>query len=232
MPLRAGRRLAAFAGLVLAACTPLAVPRSSPTVSPSASAGELHQLEAEDVQTLDPALIDDPVSLAVGAEMLEGLTSLDPSGRPQPGLASSWEVSDRATTYTFHLRDARYQSGAPVRAQDAIADWSRALSPAVNSPLAVFFKPLGASHVGDRLAGLTAPDDRTLRIHLAAPDSELLSLLAYPPYWLFDPASVGPAPSGSGPFRLAEWKPGRDLRFESSPGYWGAAPRITRVRIG
>ena len=75
-------------------------------------------MEAEDAQTLDPALIDDPTSLAIGGELFQGLTRLDASLRPAPDLAQRWDLSDGGRTYTFHLRTARYHSGAPVHAGD------------------------------------------------------------------------------------------------------------------
>jgi len=93
-------------------------------ISPApAAASHLQLIEAEDAQTLDPALIDDPTSLAIGSEIFQGLTRLDASQRPVPGLAERWEISDAGRTYTFHLRNAHYQSGATVQAQDAITAW-------------------------------------------------------------------------------------------------------------
>jgi hypothetical protein len=62
-------RAASAAGLALtllaSSCTP-ATPKPSPSVSP-AGASHLQLIEAEDAQTLDPALIDDPTSLQIGS---------------------------------------------------------------------------------------------------------------------------------------------------------------------
>src|SRR5437588_5623159 len=119
-------RATCAAGLAL---TLLASSCTSATPTPSGSprplgAGHLALIEAEDAQTLDPALIDDPTSLAIGSEIFEGLTRLDANQRPVAGLADHWEIANGGKTYTFHLRRARYQSGNAVQAQDAVAAWT------------------------------------------------------------------------------------------------------------
>ena len=186
-------------------------------------------MEAEDAQTLDPALIDDPTSLAIGGELFQGLTRLDASLRPAPGLAQRWDLSDGGRTYTFHLRTARYHSGALVRAQDAVADWTRALAAQTASPLTTFFGPLGAHYPGDTLTTVQALDATTLRVTLLQADSEFLTLLALPPYWLYDPAGTGLPPSGSGPYVLDSWQRGRSLTLHSAAG--AAPPRVRSVSI-
>jgi ABC-type oligopeptide transport system substrate-binding subunit len=224
------RILAGLALMTLAtACVP-GVPPPSPTPSGSTrvTATHLELTEAEDAQSLDPALIDDPTSLAIGSEIFEGLTRLDSSQHPIAGLAERWEVGDSGKSYTFHLRSARYQSGTTVRAQDALASWSRALAPQTNSPNTIFFAPLGARSSGDALTSVQVLDDRTLRLRLAEPNSELLSLLALPPYWLTDPNQLT---SGSGPFRLDRWDRGRGLHLSAFDGYWGPRPSVRKVDI-
>lgn len=225
---------------LLSSCTvhlgpqPTAHPNPSPSPPTFIS---LRLLEADDVETLDPALIDDPTSLAVGQELFEGLTRLDHQLLPVPGLARSWEVSDSGRTYTFHLRDATYQSGASVQAQDAVAAWTRALDPKTASPLAAFFAPLGARHAGDQLTGVEAVDPQTVRLRLPGPNSELLTLLALPPFWLYDPKAVGShfgdqaSSAGSGPYVLDRWDRGRSLSLHGWSGYWGRAPQVRSVSM-
>ena len=185
-------------------------------------------IEAEDAQTLDPALIDDPTSLQIGSEIFQGLTTLDANQRPAPGLAERWELTDAGKTYTFHLRVARYQSGATVQAQDALTAWTRALDPATASPETIFFSPLGARYPGDALTSVEVVDKRTLRLHLPQADSELLTQLALPPYWLADPKQPT---AGSGPYHLDRWDHGRSLLLTAFDGYWGLRPSVQRVDI-
>jgi len=234
---RASRAAALALSLIVVSCTSQPPPRPSPTPSATVAPTSLHLLEADDVHTLDPALVDDPVSLSVGNELFEGLTRLDASNRPAPALAERWEIGNSGRTYTFHLRAARYQSGAKVQAQDALTAWARALAPGTASPLTVFFAPLGARYTGDPLTSVEVLDGRTLRLNLPKPDSELLTLLSLPPYWLYDPKAVTaafgnePVAAGSGPYRLERWERGRKLGLRAFDDYWGARPPIRTVDI-
>jgi ABC-type oligopeptide transport system substrate-binding subunit len=223
-------RAALGAGLALTLLVTSCTSAPKPTPSPHSVSGatQLRLIEAEDAQTLDPALIDDPTSLQIGSEIFQGLTSLDANQRPVPALAERWELTDAGKTYTFHLRTARYQSGATVQAQDALTAWTRALDPATASPDTIFFSPLGARYPGDPLTSVEVVDSKTLRLRLPQADSELLTLLALPPYWLADPKQPT---AGSGPYRLDKWDHGRALQLTAFDSYWGPRPSVRRVDI-
>src|SRR2546428_4580493 len=219
--------------LLLSSCNLPGLPTPSASASPvnTSRVSHLQLSEAEDAQTLDPALIDDPTSLAIGAELFQGLTRLDATHRPMPALAQSWEITDSARVYTFHLRAAKYQSGATVQAQDAVTAWKRALAPETASPLTTFFAPLGARYPGDSLNGVQAVDNKTLVVRLPEPDSSLLTRLALPPYWLDDPRLNSAVSSGSGPYHLDKWDRGRTLHFSAFSDYWGSRPQVRRIDI-
>lgn len=224
------RLVAGLALTFLASSCTIGPPAASPLASPHTSAGANHLqlIEAEDAQTLDPALIDDPTSLAIGSEIFQGLTRLDANHHPIPGLAERWEIADSGKTYTFHLRAAHYQSGTSVLAQDALTAWTRALAPETHSPNTIFFAPLGARYPGDPLSTVQVVDNTTLRLRLTKPDSELLTLLALPPYWLMDPKQMT---SGAGPYRLDRWDRGRSLSLSAFDTYWGPHPSVRKVDI-
>jgi ABC-type oligopeptide transport system substrate-binding subunit len=231
---RAGRARSLALGLCLISISCTNAP-ASPSPKPTATPGvaRLLLLEADEPATLDPALIDDPVSLNVGSELFEGLTRLDSKSQPMPGLAERWELSDSGRTYTFHLRNARYQSGVAVGAQDAVAAWSRALNPATASPLTAFMAPLGVRYPGDSLNTVDVVDAKTLRVRLPQPDSELLTWLSLPPYWLYDPSTANGQPSGSGPYRHQRWERGKAVHLTPSDSYWGGrqGPRTVDIEI-
>jgi oligopeptide transport system substrate-binding protein len=219
--------------LLLSSCNLPGLPSPSASASPRNTSRVAHlQLgEAEDAQTLDPALINDPTSLAVGAELFQGLTRLDATQRPVPALAQSWAISDAGRAYTFHLRSAKYQSGVTVQAQDALTAWKRALAPDTASPLTTFFAPLGARYPGDSISGVQVVDQKTLVVRLAQADSSLLTRLALPPYWLDDPALNGAVSSGSGPYHLDKWDRGHGLHLSAFSDYWGPRPQLRNVDI-
>src|SRR3989440_11470679 len=219
--------------LLLSSCNLPGTPTPSASASPpnASRLAHLQLIEAEDAQTLDPALIDDPTSLAIGSELFQGLTRLDASLRPVPALAQSWEITESARVYTFHLRAAKYQSGATVHALDAVTAWKRALAPETASPLTTFFAPLGARYPGDALTGVQAVDPKTLVVRLPQPDSSLLTPLALPPYWLDEPGLKGAVSSGTGPYHLDKWDRGRGLHLTAFSDYWGPRPQVRGVDI-
>ena len=58
----------------------------------------------------------------------------------QPDVAERWDVSPDNKTYTFHInRDATYQDGRPVSADDVKYSFERALSPDTASIVAENF---------------------------------------------------------------------------------------------
>jgi len=64
----------------------------------------------------------------------EGLVRIDQDSTIQPLLATSWELDDAGTTYTFHLREGvKFSNGDEFTADtakfsiDRVADWSNGL---------------------------------------------------------------------------------------------------------
>jgi oligopeptide transport system substrate-binding protein len=230
---RASCAVGLASALLLSSCNlpGLPTPSASPSPGNTSRLSHLQLIEAEDAQTLDPALINDPTSLAIGAELFQGLTRLDATLRPVPALAQSWEITDSGHVYTFHLRAAKYQSGATVQAQDALTAWKRALAPETESPLTTFFAPLGARYPGDSLGGVQVVDSKTLIVRLPQPDSSLLTRLALPPYWLDDPHLNGAISSGSGPYRLEKWDRAHGLHLNAFSDYWGPRPPVRSIDI-
>jgi len=85
------------ASMVLAACQP-----------GGAATGKVLNmaLGPGDIPTLDPALGTDTSSIQVIIETFVGLTRADEvTNIVGPGMATSWDISDDGTVYTFYLRD-------------------------------------------------------------------------------------------------------------------------------
>jgi oligopeptide transport system substrate-binding protein len=97
-----------------------------------------------DVATLDLQRMSWMQDLRVGRALFEGLVRNDIFSHEydlKPGVAERWEVSADGRTYTFHLRDnARWSNGSPVRAQDFVYSWRRALLPDTASDYTALFQ--------------------------------------------------------------------------------------------
>ncbi len=62
------------------------------------------QMGPDDIPTLDPSLMQDVTSVQVASEFFPGLVNMnEETADTGPGIATSWDVSDDGTVYTFHL---------------------------------------------------------------------------------------------------------------------------------
>jgi oligopeptide transport system substrate-binding protein len=194
-------------------------------------------VDAGGMRSLDPSISTDVPAAHVLDDVFEGLTRLDERGEPAPGVAASWESSADGRVWTFHLRDARWSNGEPIRAADFVFAWRRTVDPATASDYAQALAPVanaiaiseGRMPVSE--LGISAPDARTVRVVLNAPTPYLLSLLtksyAYPQYepsvrahgedWVRPEYIVS-----NGAFLLREYVIGGRVTLVKNPRYWDA----------
>ena len=107
----------------------------------------------------------------------EGLTRLDADNNPQPALAESWTVSDDGLTYTFTLREGLvWSNGAPLTANDFVFSFITEISDSDANGYANMIAPLiknGVAYMNGEIPAeevpVTAPDERTFVVELAAP---------------------------------------------------------------
>ena len=75
----------------------------------------------------------------------------------EPSGASSYEISEDGTVYTFHLNpDAKFQDGTPIKASDWEFTWKRLLDPKVACDYAWYLADFIKG--GSDLNGLSADD--------------------------------------------------------------------------
>jgi len=108
-----------------------------------------------------------PALLGVNPE-----TALIEPGAPG-GMATSWDVSEDGSVYTFHLRDdLTWTDGSPVVAQDWQAIWDMLQSGEVESPL---------GFLTENVANIEALDDHTLQVTFNGASCEALSDAGFQP---------------------------------------------------
>jgi peptide/nickel transport system substrate-binding protein len=178
-----------------------------------------------DAALLDPRIMRDTTAFRVCDLLFDGLIELDAKSQPQPGLAQSWENPD-ATTWIFHLRDARFADGSPVSADDVAYTFQSTLDPKMASRFRGWLAPIKA---------ITAADGHTVRMELSQPYAPLLNYMELgivPKALAAAPnADLSAHPLGSGPMRLAGWKRGNSIVLEANPDYWGGPPKLKRLEI-
>jgi oligopeptide transport system substrate-binding protein len=144
------------------------------------------------VESLDPQQATDGTSFEVIADYTDGLYQMDKDGKAVPALAADTKVSDDGLTYTFTLKDAKWSNGTPVTAKDFVFGWQRAVDPDVASEYAYMLSDIGqVKNAADIIAGkkdkselgITAVDDKTLKVELEAPVSYFLSLMYFPTFY-------------------------------------------------
>jgi oligopeptide transport system substrate-binding protein len=202
---------------------------------------DLTIINGAEPQSLDPAIIVAQVDMRVVQGLFEGLTRLEPvKSRAVPGLAEKWEISPDGITYTFHLRtNLVWSTGEPIRADDVVYSWIRALDPKTASNYAgqlYYLKNAEGFNTGKikdpSLVGVKALDPFTVQVVLRAPTAFFLDLCAFPTlavvprqaiekygdHWL----THKPLPT-SGAYELDSWRLNDKIRLVKNPRYWDAA---------
>jgi len=183
--------------------------------------------QAAEPRSLDPQVTTALNDFRILVNVFEGLVRYRPGTlEPAPGLAESWQISEDGRVYTFDLRDGvRFHDGSRCDAEAVRFSFERMLDPehpyhdTGPFPLAFFFEAVESIEVLGPLR---------LRFRLDEPFAPFLSNLAYPAGLIVSPAAVkrwrdevGRHPSGTGPFRFVDWRPGERVRLERFDGYHG-----------
>jgi peptide/nickel transport system substrate-binding protein len=145
--------------------------------------------------------------------LYEGLYSLDASNRPIPMLAEGHTVSRDGLTYTFKLRQGvTFHNGKEMTSEDVVASLTRW------GKQSIYGKALFA-----QVAEWKAVDKYTAEMKLKEKSAIVLISLAVPNNFgaiypkeiaeKFPPEIKVTEYVGTGPFRLAEWKPDQYIRM-------------------
>ncbi|MCH5192446.1 MAG: ABC transporter substrate-binding protein [Oscillospiraceae bacterium] len=136
-------------------------------------------------------------------------------------LAIDYTLSDDGLVWTFTLRDdAYFTDGERVTAADVAFTLETAKSAHGSVDLTYMEKSVPI-------------DDRTVEVTLSGPTSIFLNTLAsvgiVPEHAYSE--DYGISPIGSGPYKLAEWRPQEQLVFTANENYYGGAPSIKTVTV-
>jgi peptide/nickel transport system substrate-binding protein len=139
------------------------------------------------------------------------------------GLASSWEATPDATSYTFHLRkDVKFHDGTPFNAAAVKFTFDHIVDPNTKSKSA-------AGALGP-YSDTQVVDDYTVKVNFKSPNAAFMNEVAT--FSIVSPAAVakfgadfGHNPVGTGPFKFKEYIVGQHVTVERNPDYnWGPAP--------
>ncbi|MBS1853605.1 MAG: ABC transporter substrate-binding protein [Acidobacteria bacterium] len=174
---------------------------------------------------LDPRVGLDAQSQRIDQLIFDALLTHDDHLNVAPGLAEHWEVPD-PLTYVFHLRrGVKFHDGRPLTAKDVKWTFDSLLQGKIRSTKSAAYRFV------DRI---DATDEATVVFHLKEPFATLL--------WNLSEGAIGIVPEGSGaemtkrpigsgPFRFVSAELDKEVVLERNDDYWGAKPRLARVRM-
>ena len=208
----------------------------------SSGGGALAVMLGTNVMSLDTDLATDGDSFEVIADCIDGLMQMDAEGAAIPAIAESYDLSDDGTTYTFHLRDAKWSNGDPVTANDFVFAWRRICQNA--GEYAYMMDEIGnikgaaaiiSGNADPSTLAVSAADDKTLVVELEVPVSFFPSLMYFPTFYPINEAfytgleegTYGTSPEtflSNGAFLLDSYTPGTaSLSLKKNPDYWDAS---------
>ena len=161
--------------------------------SSASGTSDLNVMLETPVEALDPQQAVDGTSFEVIADYTDGLYQMDKDGKAVPALAADTQISEDGLSYTFKIRDdAKWSNGEPVTAQDFVFAWQRAVDPKVASEYAYMLSDVGQiKNAADIIAGkkdkselgVTAVDDKTLKVELNVQVPYFLGLMYFPTFY-------------------------------------------------
>lgn len=170
----------------------------------------------------------DPVKggMAYGYSFINSaLTKVNAKSDYTGDLAESWEISEDALTYTFHLRkDVKFHDGSDFTAEDVVFTYNTVK------------KNQGDNENVDlsRLKSVKARDENTVVFTLREPYSSFLdqtALLGIVPSDSYDSKTFDTMPIGTGPWKIAQYDTDQKIIVEANQSYYEGAPSIPRVTL-
>ncbi len=137
----------------------------------------------------------------------------------QGDLATKWELSQDAKTWTITLRDdVKFSDGQPLTADDVVFTYEQGQ------------KAAGTVDMGE-FESIKAINPTTVEIKLKKPHitfvNTLVTLGIVPKHAYQE--GYADAPMGSGPFKFVSWSKGQQMIVEPNPHYYGNKPAFERV---
>jgi peptide/nickel transport system substrate-binding protein len=217
---------------------PTATADSGSAEAPGGSDTALVVARGMDINSLDPSLAycdTCQIYLTAVYETLIGLA--DDNVTLEPRLATSWESNPEQTEFTFALDPAAtFADGTPVTSADVKFSWERLQA-----------LQGGSSYLASLIETIDTPDDQTVVVTLSAPNSAFLAQVNAPYLGIMnkalaeangattDPETDAAEPwflansAGSGPFQLASYTEGNELRLTRNDAYWGTPAAFPEV---
>lgn len=200
-------------------------PTSATEDAAPATGGTLKVGFSDDVGNYDPHQRPQLTSRTISRQIADTLTDQDPAtGEIVPFLATSWDISEDATAFTFTLReDVTFSDGTPLTAEVVKANLDRVVE---IGPLAYIGAGLLRNYVGTEVVS-----DYVLTVTFSEPNAQFLQATSVASLSILAPATLEADPEavaagdviGSGPYVLTSYDPNAGIVLTAREDYaWGS----------
>lgn len=196
----------------------------------------LYLCTGSDPFSFDPRVAGDRNSQSILRFVFEGLTRIEPDGKPHPAIAESIVVSEDKKTYTFYLRKSYWSNGEPLTAHHFERSWKKTISKDFASKYRYAFhiiknaKAYAENHCSLDEIKIHAESDQVLVVELENPAPYFLELVANP---IYSPVhhsmntkkiewSVSSDYISNGPFKIKHWRFKDEISLHKNHLYWNS----------
>ncbi|SCH70430.1 peptide ABC transporter substrate-binding protein [Romboutsia sp. 1001713B170207_170306_H8] len=195
-----------------------------------------------DIISMDSSYATDGSSFEAIQATVDGLLTVDADGNIIPALAKDKaKISEDGLTYTYELKDAKWDNGTTVTANDFVYAWQRTASSA-DAEYNYLYGEDGACIAnadavtsGEKEAselGVKAINDTTLEITLSKPCAYFESLMSFPVFYPINEAfatekgdQYALTPENMlacGAYKMTSWETGSKYVLEKNESYYDA----------
>ncbi len=180
---------------------------------------------AGDAYSLDPYPLNETITNAINFHLYDSLVYADSDLKIGPALAETWDISDDAKTWTFHLRkDVKFHNGNDFTADDVIYSFDRS-----KIEMSAFKYCLSTVESYEKI------DDYTVEVVCAEPNALLLAHLK--DLMILDKETceeqtdewIALNPNGTGRYKFVEHVREDKIVFEKNENFWGELPEVEKV---
>ena len=193
----------AAGSLFLAGCSDSAEAGTDEAGTPQ-QGGILKVAYDTDPQCLDGQQVGYNVTLNITRQITDSLTDQDPeTGEIEPWLAESWDVSEDAKTFTFHLREGvKFQDGTDFTSASVKENFEAIEELGAKASI-------GQTYI-DGLKEIETPDERTVTFTFDRPNAQFLQATSTMNLGFYSSKTLEQSPEqrctgdlvGTGPFEL------------------------------
>ena len=178
--------------------------------------------------------VEDAYYCSVILYVWEPLITMNEKGEPEAKLAESWERSEDAKTWTFHLRQGvKFHDGEDFNADAVLFNFDRIRYEVKPSG----FYSLNVNSFYPNLEDVKKIDDYTVELTFSQPTPTLLYTMTnfgsamYSPSCFDDAYNFTGICQGTGPFKIVENVKDEYVLLERNEEYWGEKAKAETIRV-